>query len=205
MIGVFFLLSLIAFMLGVTVVTLLVVIAIVVLIGLYAVSIYNRLVALKNRVAEAWSDIEVQMKRRYDLIPNIVETVKGYAAHEKGTLEGVIAARNVAMTDRGDPAHQAQTEGLLQGALKSLFALAESYPDLKANQGFLSLQSQLAEIEDTIQKARRYYNGSVRDFNNLITQFPSNLIASRFDFSTVSFFELDAAQSAAREPVAVKF
>jgi LemA protein len=185
--------------------TLLVIIAIVVVIGLYAVSVYNRLVSLKNRVSEAWSDIDVQMKRRYDLIPNVVETVKGYAAHEKNTLEGVIAARNAAMSDRGDPAHQAQTEGALQGALKNLFALAEAYPDLKANQSFLSLQSQLAEVEDSIQKSRRYYNGSARDFNNLITQFPSNLIAGRFAFTPASFFELDASQTAAREPVAVKF
>ncbi len=177
----------------------------IVVIAAYAVVIYNRLIALKNRVSEAWSDIAVQMKRRYDLIPNVVETVKGYAAHEQTTLEQVVAARNVAMSDNGDAAHQAQTEGLLQGALKNLFALAESYPDLKANQGFLDLQTQLAEIEEVIQKARRYYNGSVRDLNNLIEQFPSNLIAGMFNFKMASFFELDPAQSAAAEPVAVKF
>jgi len=171
----------------------------------YVVSIYNKLIALKNRVEEAWSDIEVQMKRRYDLIPNLVETVKGYAAHEQDTLEKVIAARNAAVADRGDPAHQAQTEGLLQGALKNLFALSESYPDLKANQNFLSLQSELSEVEDHIQKSRRYYNGSARDMNNLIEQFPSNIVAGQFKFEKASFFELEASQAAAREPVAVKF
>lgn len=185
--------------------TLIVLAAVVALIAVYAVGIFNRLVALKNRVQEAWSDIDVQMKRRYDLIPNLVETVKGYAAHEQTTLEKVIAARNAAMSDTGDPAHRAQTQGMLQSALKSLFALAESYPELKANQNFLSLQSQLAEIEEDIQKARRYYNGSVRDFNNVIEQFPSNVVAGRFDFQQALFFELDPAQSAAREPVAVKF
>lgn len=178
---------------------------IVVLIGFYVITTYNKLVSLRNRVKEGWSDIDVQMKRRYDLIPNIVETVKGYATHEKSTLESVIAARNVAMADKGSPAHQAQTEGLLGGALKNLFALAESYPDLKANTNFLDLQKQLSEVESTIEKARRYYNGSVRDMNNAIEQFPSNIVAARFDFPPAEFFELDAAQQAAREPVPVKF
>jgi LemA protein len=171
----------------------------------YIIATYNKLIALKNRVQEAWSDIDVQMKRRYDLIPNVVETVKGYAAHEKTTLENVIAARNSAIADRGSPQHQAQTEGMLVGALKNLFALAESYPDLKANTSFLNLQQQLADVEETIEKARRYYNGSARDMNNAIEQFPSNLIATRFGFQMAEFFELDATQSAAREPVAVKF
>jgi len=171
----------------------------------YGIGIYNRLIGLKNRVQEAWADIDVQMKRRYDLIPNLVETVKGYAAHEKTALESVIAARNTAMSDKGSPAHQAQSEGMLQNALKSLFALSESYPDLKANQNFLELQGQLSEIEEHIQKARRYYNGSVRDLNNLIEQFPSNIIASRFYFEKASFFETDPSQNAAREPVPVKF
>jgi LemA protein len=185
--------------------TLLIVFAIVMIVAAYSVSIYNRLITLKNRVQEAWADIDVQMKRRYDLIPNVVETVKGYAGHEQATLEKVIAARNIAMSDQGNPAHQAQSENMLQGALKSLFAVAESYPDLKANQNFLGLQTQLAEIEETIQRARRYYNGSVRDFNNVIEQFPSNIIAGRFAFEQASFFELDPTQTAAAEPVAVKF
>jgi LemA protein len=185
--------------------TFIVLIVLVLAIAAYVISIYNKLVAQKNQVHEAWSDIDVQMKRRYDLIPNLVETVKGYAAHEQGTLEKVIAARNAAVADRGDPAHQAQTEGMLQGALKNLFALAESYPELKANQNFLSLQAELSEIEDHIQKSRRYYNGSARDMNNIIEQFPSNLVASRFAFEKAIFFELEESQSAAREPVAVKF
>lgn len=182
-----------------------VLIVIVVILAAYAVGIYNKLVGQKNQVQEAWSDIDVQMKRRYDLIPNLVETVKGYAAHEQGTLEKVIAARNAAMANKGDPAHQAQSEGMLQGTLKSLFALAENYPDLKANQNFASLQSELSQIEDHIQKSRRYYNGSARDMNNLIEQFPSNLVAGRFGFQKAVFFELEPSQAAAREPVAVKF
>ncbi len=171
----------------------------------YAIALYNRLIAYRNRVQEAWSDIDVQMKRRYDLIPNIVETVKGYAAHEQDTLERVIAARNSAVADTGDAAHQAKSEGALQSALKNLFALAESYPDLKASQNFMALQAQLAEVEDQIQHARRYYNGSARDMNNLIEQFPSNLVARQFAFDKAPYFELEAAQAAAREPVAVKF
>ncbi|MBY0509798.1 MAG: LemA family protein [Rhodospirillaceae bacterium] len=185
--------------------TSIILVVLVLAVAAYAIGIYNKLVAQKNRVHEAWSDIDVQMKRRYDLIPNLVETVKGYAAHEQGTLEKVIAARNAAVADKGDPAHQAQTEGMLQGALKNLFALAESYPDLKANQNFMSLQAELSQIEDHIQKSRRYYNGSARDMNNLIEQFPSNLVAGRFAFEKATFFELEASQAAAREPVAVKF
>jgi LemA protein len=130
---------------------------VVVAVIVYAVSVYNRLVTKKNQVSEAWSDIDVQTKRRYDLIPNIVETVKGYAAHEQNTLEKVIAARNAAIVDKTDLARTAQSEGALQGALKSLFALSESYPDLKANQNFQSLQTELSTIEEAIQRARRYY------------------------------------------------
>lgn len=188
---------------SVTTFIVLVVIAVAVL--AYVIGLYNKLVAQRNRVQEAWSDVEVQMKRRYDLVPNLVETVKGYASHEQNTLEKVIAARNAAVADRGGPAHQAQSEGMLQGALKNLFALAESYPDLKANQNFLSLQGELSEIEETIQKARRYYNGSARDMNNMVEQFPSNLVAGRFGFEKTTFFELEAGQTTAREPVAVKF
>ncbi|NKB42807.1 MAG: LemA family protein [Alphaproteobacteria bacterium] len=185
--------------------TVYVVVAIAVLSGLYGVSIYNRLVKLKNRVLEAWSDIEVQMKRRYNLIPNLVETVKGYAAHEQDTLEKVIQARNMAMGGSGSPEHQAASENMLSGALKSLFALSEDYPDLKANTQFLKLQDDLAEAEDLIQKARRYYNGSVRDLNVLIEQFPSNVIAGLVDYETAEYFEIDETDSAARSPVQVKF
>lgn len=182
-----------------------VVVAIAVLGGLYGVSIYNKLVKLKNRVLEAWSDIEVQMKRRYNLIPNLVETVKGYATHEQDTLEKVVQARNLAMSANGSPEHQAVSENMLSGALKSLFALSEDYPDLKANTQFLKLQDDLAEAEDLIQKARRYYNGSVRDLNVLIQQFPSNLVAGLVDYEEAEYFEIDEADDAARSAVQVKF
>ena len=173
--------------------------------ALYVVVTYNLLVKLKVRVSEAWSDIDVQMKRRYNLIPNLVETVKGYARHEAGTFEKVTRARNEAMASQGTPHEQAESENHLTGALKSLFALAESYPELKANTNFLDLQSQIAEVEDKIQAARRYYNGSVRENNTKIDQFPSNLVARQFNFEKAEFFEIDDADSAARRPVAVKF
>jgi LemA protein len=172
---------------------------------LYVIVTYNALVSLRVRVSEAWSDIEVQMKRRYNLIPNLVETVKGYAGHEKGTLESVTKARAEAMANQGRPADQAKSENLLAGALKSLFALSENYPDLKANQNFLDLQNDLSEVEDKIQAARRYYNGSVRDLNVKIDQFPSNLVAGAFKFITADFFELDEADAEARQPVKVEF
>ncbi len=145
------------------------------------------------------------MKRRYNLIPNLVETVKGYAKHESGTLEKVVQARSAALANQGPPGDQARSENLLTGALKSLFALAENYPDLKANEGFLSLQNDLAEVEEKIQAARRYYNGSVRDNNTKVAQFPSNLVAGRFKFLKADFFELDESESAARQPVKVEF
>lgn len=172
---------------------------------LYVIVTYNALVRLRVQVGEAWSDIEVQMKRRYNLIPNLVETVKGYAKHEAGTLEAVTRARNEAMANQGAPHEQARSENMLTGALKSLFALAESYPELKANTTFLNLQEQLSEVEDKIQASRRYYNGSVRDNNTKIDQFPSNLVASQFKFEKAEFFELDEGDGAARQPVAVSF
>lgn len=172
---------------------------------LYVVLTYNTLVRLRVRVNGAWSDIEVQMKRRYNLIPNLVETVKGYANHESDTLEKLTQARAAAVSNEGLPDEQAQTESLLTGALKSVFAVAEAYPDLKANENFLSLQNDLAEVEDKIQSARRYYNGSVREMNTKVGQFPGNLIAQKFNFIKAHFFELDDADSAARQPVAVKF
>lgn len=179
--------------------------ALVAVVALYVIFTYNLLVKLKVRVSEAWSGIEVQMKRRYNLIPNLVETVKGYAKHEAGTLDAVTRARSEAMANQGAPGDQAKSENMLAGALKSLFALAESYPDLKANTNFLDLQKQLAEVEDQIQAARRYYNGSVRENNTKIDQFPSNLVARQFAFEKAEFFELDEADSAARQPVAVSF
>ncbi len=157
----------------------------------FGIVIYNNLVSLSFRADSAWADIDVQLKRRYDLIPNLVETVKGYATHEQETLENVTKARNTAMSAEG-PAAKAQAEGVLAGALRQVFALAEAYPQLRAVEGFSDLQGQLAAIEDTIQNARRYYNAVVRDFNTKIGQFPSNIIAGQFKFTQREFFELEA-------------
>ncbi|RMD87985.1 MAG: LemA family protein [Alphaproteobacteria bacterium] len=189
---------------GTVAVVLLVNLAILAAIALYVVATYNRFIRLGNRTEEAWSDIEVQMKRRYNLIPNLVETVKGYAGHEKETLERVIAARNRAVSADGRPSEQAGAENMLSGALKSLFALAEAYPDLKANENFMHLAQELSEIEDHIQKARRFYNGNVRDLNTLAESFPSNLVARAFGIGTRDYFELEEG-SAAREAVKVQF
>jgi LemA protein len=155
--------------------------------------LYNQLVRLKVQADNAWSDIDVQLKRRYDLIPNLVETVKGYAAHEKGTLEAVVNARAQAMSAT-TPADRAQAENALTGTLKSLFALAEAYPQLRAAENFGQLQGQLASIEDAVQNARRYYNAVVRELNTKILQFPGNLIARSFGFRQMEFFEMDAAE-----------
>jgi LemA protein len=182
-----------------------IVIGLAVLAALYVIVTYNGLVSLRTRVAEAWSDIDVQMKVRYNLIPNLIETVKGYMGHERETLESVTRLRGEAMANQGEPGAQATSENMLAGALKSLFALAENYPELKADRGFLDLQDQLAEAENKIQAARRYYNGSVRDLNVKIEQFPSNLVARGFAFAQAAFFELDEADAAARQPVQVKF
>lgn len=171
-------------------------ILVVILVGIFL--IYNSLVQLKVRSEAAWSDIDVQLKRRHDLIPNLVETVKGYATHEKATLEAVVDARSRAMNAQG-PAATAEAEGMLTGALKSLFALAESYPQLRAAENFSQLQSSLSAIEDAIQNARRYYNAVVRDLNTRIQQFPSNLVARAFGFREREFFEIaDAERSVPR-------
>jgi LemA protein len=172
------------------------------LIVVFLIGMYNGLVRLKVTCDNAWADIDVQLKRRYDLIPNLVETVKGYAAHEKGTLEAVINARNRAMTATG-PADKAQAENLLSGALKSLFALAEAYPQLRAIESFTSLQNSLTQIEDTVQNARRYYNAVVRDLNTKIQQFPTNIFAGMLGFKTREFFEISAP--AEREAPKVSF
>jgi len=177
-------------------------IGIVVLVVLYLMYAYNGLVRLKVQCDNAWSDIDVQLKRRYDLIPNIVETVKGYAAHEKGTLEAVVAARNQAMTAQG-PAAKGEAEGMLAGALRQVFALAEAYPQLRAVESFTQLQSTLNQIEDTVQNARRYYNAVVRDFNTMIEQFPSNVVAGVGHFKEREFFEITAATE--REAPKVSF
>jgi LemA protein len=176
-------------------------IGILVVIGIVLAMMYNGLVQLRVRSDSAWSDIDVQLKRRHDLIPNLVETVKGYAAHEKGTFEDIAKFRSMAMQATG-PADKAVAENQLSGALKSLFAVAENYPQLQASQQFTQLQGSLSEIEDAIQNARRYYNAVVRDLNTKIQSFPTNLIAGMFGFQQKQFFETAAAD---REPVAVKF
>jgi LemA protein len=172
----------------------------------FVILTYNRLVSLRMRVREAWSDIQVQMKRRYDLIPNLVETVKGYAGHEREVLERVVRARGEAMSNQGSPASQAESENILQGTLKSLFALSEAYPQLKADANFAKLQQELTETENKIKMSRRFYNGSVRDLNVTIEQFPSNLVAGPFGFVPAEFFALadDEAEAASR-PVPISF
>ncbi|MFA7075017.1 MAG: LemA family protein [Endomicrobiaceae bacterium] len=174
--------------------------------AMYFLSTYNRFIILKNRVKEAWSDIEVLLKRRYDLIPNLVETVKGYASHEKDTLEAVIQARNTAMTgNRASIEEQAKSENILSGTLKSLFALSENYPDLKANTNFLELQRELVDTENKIQASRRFYNSNVMAFNTKMELFPSNLIANIFNFEKQKFFELGENEQDAKNPVKVSF
>ncbi len=170
----------------------------------WAIVIYNKFITLINRAKEAWSDIDVQLKRRYDLIPNLVSTVKGYATHESEAFENVTKARAAAMGAQ-NIADKGKTENMLASALKSVFAIAESYPDLKANQNFMSLQSELADTEDKIQAARRFYNGNVRDLNIAIDTFPSNIIARTFHFLKMELFAIDEADAAAKKPVEVKF
>ena len=184
---------------------LLVVIVLIILAGTYILATYNKLVTLKNRVKEAWSDIEVQMKRRYDLIPNLVETVKGYATHEKNTLDVVIKARNAAISVTGDISSKAQAENALSGTLKSLFALSENYPNLKANQNFLELQRELTDTENKIQASRRFYNSNVLSLNTKLDMFPSNAIGRAFEFTKQEFFKLDEYEQEARKPVKVSF
>jgi len=183
----------------------LIILAVIVVIALALISMYNGLVTSKNRVDEAWSDIDVQLKRRFDLIPNLISTVKGYAAHEQSTFQKVVEARNVAMSamSGGDLKKVAETENMLTGALKSIFALSENYPDLKANTNFLELQRELADTEDKVQASRRFYNGNVRDLNTKIEVFPTNLIAKQLGFTNREFFAIaDAVQ---KEAVQVKF
>ncbi len=171
---------------------------------LWAIALYNSFVKLIARSEEAWADIEVQLKRRYDLIPNLVETVKGYAKHEEGTLTKVIEARNKAMAVGGNMADQAKAQNMITDALKSVFALSEAYPDLKANQNFLALQNELADTENKIQAARRFYNGNVRDLNISVGTFPGNIIANAFHFVKKEYFDLPEGD-AAQQPVQVKF
>jgi LemA protein len=171
--------------------TLIIVLIVVAVVAFAVIGIYNSLVRLNVQSDNAWADIDVQLKRRHDLIPNVVETVKGYAAHERQTLEAVIDARNRAVSVQGaGPAERGQAEGALTGALRGLFALAESYPQLRAAENFGQLQNTLSQIEDAIQNARRYYNAVVRDLNTRIQQFPSNIVAGMFGFRNREFFEI---------------
>ncbi|HEX3099893.1 MAG TPA: LemA family protein [Patescibacteria group bacterium] len=177
----------------------LIIVAIIIVIAL----IYNSLVRSKNRVEESWADIEVQLKRRYDLIPNLVNTVKGYAAQESGVLEKVTQARAAAM-GASTPEEKAKDENMLSGTLKSLFAVSEAYPDLKSNANFMQLQTDLTDTENKIQAARRFYNGNVRDFNTKIEVFPTNLFASMLGFTKKVFFDIDD-NGPESQPVEVKF
>ena len=170
----------------------------------WAIFAYNKFVTLINRSKEAWSDIDVQLKRRYDLIPNLVNTVKGYATHESDAFENVTKARAAAMGAQ-NIADKGKAENMLASALKTVFAVAEAYPDLKANQNFLSLQTELTDTEDKIQSARRFYNGNVRDLNIATDSFPSNFIAKIFHFVKMELFTLDESDAAAKQPVEVKF
>ena len=181
-----------------------IILAVLAVLIIWAVAAYNRFVTLTNRVREGWSDIEVQMKRRYDLIPNLVETVKGYAAHEAGTLQKVTEMRTRAMNATA-PEEKADAENMLTGALKTLFAVSENYPDLKANRNFVELQRELSDTENKIQAARRFYNGVVMELNTKLASFPSNLFGNMFGFKEGEFFQLGADEAAAKNPVAVKF
>lgn len=179
-----------------------IILAIVVVIVFWVIGTFNGLVMLRNRAKEAWSDIDVQLKRRYDLIPNLVETTKGYATHEKELFEKVSEARSRAMGATG-PKEKGEAENALSGTLKTLFAVAESYPELKASTNFLELQRELTDTEDKVQAARRFYNGNVRDINIKIESFPANIIAPMLGFKKMEFFELGSEEE--KEPVKVKF
>ena len=179
-----------------------IILTIAVILVFAVISIYNKLVRLRNTMKSSWSDIDVQCKKRYDLVPNLVETVKGYAAHEKSVFENVTKARSMAM-QATTPAEMAKAENMFRDTLKSLFAVAEAYPELKANTNFLQLQSQLQELENSLEAARRYYNAVVRDFNTQIESFPSNLIASTFNFKQGDFFQLETPEE--RKAVKVSF
>jgi LemA protein len=183
------------------IVVLIVLVVLLVLIGGYVLVTYNGLVSLRNRIENAWAQIDVQLKRRYDLIPNLVETVKGYASHEKETLDRVIQARNAGMGANG-VAEQAQAENMISGALKSLFALSEAYPDLKANTNFLQLQEELTGTEGRIAYARQFYNDTVYRYNTKIQSFPANILANNFNFAEREYFQAD---DEARGPVNVQF
>ena len=170
-----------------------IVLGLVVIVAVAGVVSYNRFVTQRNLIRDAWANIDTELRRRYDLIPNVVETVKGYAAHEREVLENVTQARAMATQATGSPAEQAAAEGPLVAALRQLFAVVENYPDLKANQNFLALQAELTNTEDRLQTARRFYNANVRDYNRRVQSFPSNVIANAFHFEEEEFFEVDEA------------
>ena len=180
-----------------------IILGIVIALILYFIFKYNGFVVLITRTKEAWADIDVQLKRRYDLIPNLVNTVKGYATHESGTFEKITEARSRAM-QAGTPAEKGEAESMLSGTLKSLFAISEAYPDLKANTNFIQLQNELSDTENKIQASRRFYNGNVRDLNTAVDMFPGNIIAGMFKFAKMDFFQLEEG-SEEKEPVVVKF
>jgi LemA protein len=181
-----------------------IVLAVIVALVLWVIVIYNRLVAMRQRVGQSFADIDVQLKQRHDLIPNLVETVKGYAAHERGTLEAVVQARNVAMAAQG-PEQQARAENMLTGALRQLFALSEAYPDLKANQNFQQLQAELSDIENKIAAARRFFNNAVQEYNTGIQQFPAALFAASLGFTPRTFFDVGDDRPALEKAPQVKF
>lgn len=181
-----------------------IIIIVLVVLVLWAIVAFNGFVRLSNQAKEAWADIEVQLKRRYDLIPNLVNSVKGYATHESTAFEKVTAARTAAMSGGGANKAHAEAENMLTGALKSVFAIAEAYPDLKANQNFIELQKELSDTENKIQSARRFYNGTVRDLNTATESFPGNMIAGSFGFKKMDLFDI-GDNDAAQNPVEVKF
>jgi len=178
--------------------------AVIVVVVLWAVSVYNGLVSMRQRVNEAFADVDVQLRQRHDLIPNLVETVKGYAAHERGTLDEVVKARNAAVAAQG-PAQQAAAENMLSGALRQLFALSEAYPDLKANAEFLQLQAELTELENKIAAARRFFNNAVQEYNTGIQRFPAALFAASFGFAPKDFFDLGEDRKTLGEAPQVNF
>lgn len=181
-----------------------IVLAVIVVCAIWAISAYNGLVAMRQRVNQAFADVDVQLRQRHDLIPNLVETVKGYAAHERGTLDEVVRARNAALTAQG-PAQQATAENMLSGALRQLFALAEAYPDLKANANFQQLQAELTDLENKIAAARRFFNNAVQEYNTSIQRFPAALFASTFGFAPKDFFDLGSDRQTVGEAPQVKF
>jgi len=181
-----------------------IVLGVIVVIVLWVISVYNRLVTLRQRVGQSFADIDVQLKQRHDLIPNLVETVKGYAAHERGTLEAVIQARNTAMAAQG-PAQQAAAENMLSGTLRQLFALSESYPNLKANTNFQQLQAELTDIENKLAASRRFFNNSVQEYNTGIQQFPAALFAGIFGFAPREFFDVGEERKTLDQAPQVKF